>query len=172
MVSYHGELQVKRSRVTGGISGIYAYDEEDTPSERAIIYASAIGGGVEGARFEYMTVTIGNSVFWGETAGLALAYNSTSSWVVASAFLNGECGISGDQAYSASHNAFWDNTADVCGLTSASSVTADPLFASFPEDLTLDAGSPLIDAGYPGGDWLDLDGSRNDIGRYGGPWAE
>ncbi|MDP2305360.1 MAG: hypothetical protein Q8P18_04980 [Pseudomonadota bacterium] len=172
LYSYHGELQVKRSRIEGGIAGIYAYDEEDTPSERAYIYNSAIGGGVEGARFEYMSVYIGNSVFWGAEAGLALLANSTGSWMVSNVFLNGACGITSDLAHTASHNAFWGNTANTCGLTSASAVTADPGFASFPEDLSIDASSPLVNAGYPDASWNDLDGSRNDIGLGGGRWAE
>ncbi|MES2641851.1 MAG: hypothetical protein V4850_20345 [Myxococcota bacterium] len=172
LYSYHGEIQVKRSRIEGGIAGIYAYDEEDTPSERAYVYNSVIGGGVEGARFEYMSVYVGNSVFWGADAGLALLGGSSASWMVSSVFVNGACGISSDVPYTASHNAFWGNTTNTCGLTSASSVTADPGFASFPDDLTVDAASPLVDAGYPDASWNDQDGSRNDIGVSGGRWAE
>jgi hypothetical protein len=29
-----------------------------------------------------------------------------------------------------------------------------------------------VDAGYPDGGWNDHDGTRNDIGLTGGPWAE
>ncbi|MDP2312058.1 MAG: hypothetical protein Q8P41_04070 [Pseudomonadota bacterium] len=172
LLSYHGEIQVKRSRIEGGIAGIYAYDEEDTPSERAYVYNSAIGGGVEGARFEYMSVYVANSVFWGADAGLALLANSTTSWMISSVFTGSACGISADVAHTASHNAFWGNTADTCGLTATSSVTSDPGFASFPDDLSVDASSPLVNAGYPDAAWDDVDGTRNDIGLGGGRWAE
>lgn len=172
LYSYHGEISVKRARIEGGIAGIYAYDEEDTPSERAFVYNSAVGGGVEGARLEYMSVYIANSVFWGADAGLVLAGGNTASWVRSSVFVGAACGISADVDYPASHNAFWGNTADVCGLDSPSSVTADPRFASFPDDLRPVGGSPLVDVGYADASWNDLDGTRNDIGVTGGPWAE
>lgn len=37
------------------------------------------------------------------------------------------------------------------------------------EDFHLKAGSPAIDAGHPSAGFNDLDGSRNDMGIYGGP---
>ncbi len=172
LVSYHGEVHIKRSRLEGGIAGIYAYDVDDSPSERAYVYNSVFGGGVEGARFEYMSVYVANSVFWGGEAGLALLSNSSASWVIASVFMNGACGISADVPYTAQYNAFWGNTQNACGTTASSSVTSDPGFASFPDDLSIPGGSPLVDAGYPDGGWNDHDGTRNDIGLTGGPWAE
>jgi len=39
------------------------------------------------------------------------------------------------------------------------------------DDLRLDSGSPLIDAGDSSSAYYDTDGSRNDIGAYGGPYA-
>jgi hypothetical protein len=47
-------------------------------------------------------------------------------------------------------------------------ISADPLFANFPDDLTLSAGSPSIDAGNPLPRYNDLDGTRNDQGLMGG----
>lgn len=168
--SYHGELDVRRSRVTGGLAGIWAYDEEDTPSERARIWNSAVGGGLVGADLQYMTVEIANSVLWGDDAGLALLGDSTASWVRGTAFVGAACGVRGDGArYDLAYVAFWDNAADTCDATATSTVTGDPLFVSFPDDLALGAGSPLIDAGPAGAEWADADGSRNDVGRYGGP---
>ncbi len=172
LYSYHGEIQLKRSRVEGGIAGIYAYDEEDTPSERAYLYNSVIGGGVEGARLEYMSVYVANSVFWGAEAGLSLLGDSSASWIVSSVFVDSACGIASDASYTATHNAFWGNAADTCGLASTSSVTADPRFVSFPDDLSVEPSSPLVDAGYPEAAWNDRDGSRNDIGVDGGRWAD
>jgi len=40
------------------------------------------------------------------------------------------------------------------------------------KDFRLDTGSPCKDAGDPGMGWLDPDGTRNDIGAYGGPGAQ
>ncbi|MCP4804015.1 MAG: hypothetical protein GY913_19350 [Proteobacteria bacterium] len=53
------------------------------------------------------------------------------------------------------------NLADSAGYSSATG--SDPT----AWDLTLGAGSPLVDAGSP--DILDADGSASDIGAYGGP---
>lgn len=172
LYSYHGELQVKRSRIHGGIAGIYAYDEEDSPSERGIVYNSFVSGGSEGARFEYMSVYVANSVLWGPDAGLALLANDGASWAIANVFVDAACGVDADTAYTASYNAFWNVASAGCGTTPRDSVIGDPMFTSFPDDLTPLRGSPLRDAGYPDASWEDADGSRNDIGITGGPWAE
>ena len=65
------------------------------------------------------------------------------------------------------------NSADSTNL-----IGDDPAFQSFTDDgdgtndtLTLDSNSPLIDAGHPNSAYQDPDGSRNDIGPYGGPEA-
>jgi hypothetical protein len=49
-------------------------------------------------------------------------------------------------------------------------ISADPLFRD-PEqgDFRLEPGSPCIDAGDPDPMYHDLDGSKNDMGAYGGP---
>jgi parallel beta-helix repeat protein len=75
------------------------------------------------------------------------------------------------------------NYNDVWGHTSTSGATdyvpsttahptdlnVDPLFTSYPTDLHLQAGSPARNAGDPGADYYNADGSRNDMGAYGGP---
>ena len=48
-------------------------------------------------------------------------------------------------------------------------ISADPLFAN--DQYRLAEGSPCIDAGHPGLEYLDPDGTRNDMGAYGGPDA-
>jgi predicted outer membrane repeat protein len=39
------------------------------------------------------------------------------------------------------------------------------------DDLTLQSGSPCVDAGLPAADYFDLDGTPNDMGAYGGPFG-
>ena len=49
-------------------------------------------------------------------------------------------------------------------------IIADPRFDNFI-DFKLSPNSPCINAGHPGNQYFDEDGSRNDIGAYGGPSA-
>jgi hypothetical protein len=49
----------------------------------------------------------------------------------------------------------------------------DPLFADIRnDDYSLQEGSPSIDTGVPGAANTDPDGSRNDMGMFGGPYAQ
>lgn len=49
-------------------------------------------------------------------------------------------------------------------------INADPLFVSYNRgDFHLQEGSPCIDTGNPDLEYNDPDGSRNDMGAYGGP---
>ena len=88
-------------------------------------------------------------------------------------------GVHSTTANTLQYSAFWSNaTTDVSGSATAGTgtVTADPRLSSFTPGRcdTLDwrplADSPLIDAGDPSVN--DLDGSRSDIGAYGGPDAD
>lgn len=170
LYSYHGEVNVMRSTITGRDAGLFAEDEEDSPSERALISNSAIGGDLIGLDIRYMHLEIENSVLWGETAAMYIYANDPSSTASGVVFMGGECGVqsgSGVQNMSIRYGSFYDNTADGCDVTVRPTISDDPMFVSFPDDLSLRAGSPLIDAGDPSVD--DPDGSQNDIGMYGGP---
>jgi len=52
-------------------------------------------------------------------------------------------------------------------------IVADPIFMA-PEqsDFRLDPESPAINAGHPGNEYKDSNGSRNDMGAYGGPYGD
>ncbi|MSP55200.1 MAG: hypothetical protein EXR69_06290 [Myxococcales bacterium] len=171
--SHHGELSVLRSTLTGGIAGLFTEDEDDSPSEQALITNSAIGGGLVGVDVRYVHVELTNSVIWGSEAALSYLAVDPSSAAVNTVFMDAACGVSGDAgAFRISSAAFFGNAADACGATATAVVSDDPLFVSFPDDLTLMAGSPLIDAGISTATYNDDDGTRNDIGRWGGPLAE
>jgi len=76
------------------------------------------------------------------------------------------------------YNIFWKNQKNLIGVTYGDSdIVADPMFvkdtiptADGNYDFHLQAYSPAIDKGDPNN--LDLDGSRSDIGMYGGPFGE
>jgi hypothetical protein len=71
------------------------------------------------------------------------------------------------------YNSFWNNEIDIDDngyvFDSIGNIFCDPMHVS-KYDVHLQAFSPLIDAGDPG--ILDVDGSRSDIGAYGGPYGE
>ncbi len=86
------------------------------------------------------------------------------------------------------YNDLWSNTggsfdtdAFITPSVPPNNLSADPLFVALSndgdvgnDDYALGVGSPCIDAGHPGADWNDVDGSRNDMGLFGGPlgsWA-
>jgi len=74
-----------------------------------------------------------------------------------------------------SYNNFWENTTvtDMTGITPGpENITVDPMFtdlAYYPYDYHLQPSSLCIDAGDPDPQYNDADGTRNDIGIYGGP---
>ncbi len=85
---------------------------------------------------------------------------------------------SGSGFISSDYNLFWENGLDLDGTTYGDSDrVADPMFIkdTIPNpqldfDYHLQAFSPGIDKGDP--NILDIDGTRSDIGMYGGPFGE
>ena len=94
-------------------------------------------------------------------------YNSIS-------YENDAYGIGIDSATTAvEYNLAYQNSAGNFSYTaSATNLTVDPRFVdSGSGDFTLDAFSPAIDVGNPASAYDDLDGSRNDLGVYGGAYG-
>ena len=86
----------------------------------------------------------------------------------------GICAITAASGYNMSYGNTAGNFLRDGSLTSPgpSDSEDDPFFKDAPTgDLSLRSNSPAIDAGNPDSDFTDLDGSRSDIGAYGGPHA-
>lgn len=65
---------------------------------------------------------------------------------------------------------FYGMAFDPLVLLGSGNIEADPWFVSATgDDYRLAAGSVCIDAGEPASEFLDPDGTRNDIGAFGGP---
>ncbi len=92
--------------------------------------------------------------------------------------LKNKRGINGDDLVRSDYNLFWENETNYIGVTPGDSdIVADPMFIkdTIPRiasayDYHLQKYSPAIDKGDPS--ILDVDGSRSDIGLFGGPLGE
>ena len=128
------------------------------------------GGGVtiwEGAPAFANVVIAGNNDGYG--AGGLYTYDTDATFVnTVVAGNDGGFYHGSGTAPTLTYTDVWDNGTDFTGLSDPTgadgNVSVDPLFLA---DYSLDAASPLVDAGDPA--ILDLDGSRADVGAFGGP---
>lgn len=160
--------RLERSRVDGPVVVI---NEAGHDSDLVTMENDIFTGG-QGIYVEHGTTVLRNAVVNGP-----LRLVGVSAPVVdASVFLGGRCAIDADpttEAFSPAYNTFWGATNESCDGTVWSGVggnlASDPLFTDEAGgDYTLLAGSPCIDAGLPADAHADPDGTRNDIGAYGG----
>ncbi len=147
--------------------------------------ATGFGGGIRvapGADIEVI-----NNTF---VANRAVEGGALSATDAAVRFVNNAVAYQGDGggvsaenvAGALTYSLFWDNTPadlspNLAAMVGADVRFAEPGFTSFTDDLDCnddelwpEVGSPLIDQGEP--TLLDANGTRSDIGAYGGPSAE
>jgi len=79
--------------------------------------------------------------------------------------------VGGTSSILIDYNNVWGNVYDYSGDVSAGAhdISANPLFVNSLNDFHLQLGSPCIDAGDPDPVYNDKNGTRNDMGAYGGP---
>ncbi|MDP3789386.1 MAG: right-handed parallel beta-helix repeat-containing protein, partial [Candidatus Omnitrophota bacterium] len=115
-----------------------------------------------------------NNIFVANNGGPAGAiYANNSNLVVKNSIFTGNYGstaavyFTGTGTQDFSYNDMYNNTlADTYGITmGVGNITADPLFG---DNYSLAAGSPCINAGDPDLQYNDHDGTRSDMGIYGG----
>ncbi|MCC6254745.1 MAG: hypothetical protein IT276_07520, partial [Ignavibacteriaceae bacterium] len=134
------------------------------------------------------TAYIKNNVLSYNTVGWPLgSIQSDGNYVVVNNVIlpKNKVGIDGDSRLKSDYNIFWENNLNLSGITYGDSdIVADPMFVNgtVPTangnlstgqagyDFHLQAYSPAIDKGNP--EIFDVDGSRSDIGMYGGPFGE
>ena len=132
--------------------------------------------GIRGSASSSLLV-INNIIRGFETAILSDSWSSPSSALMENNILwDNETGVICDESSSVqlSYNLFWNNGTDYSGCSSdGGDLNADPMFVE-PEvrDFHLREESPCINAGDPDPKYNDPDGSRNDMGIYGGPYAQ
>jgi hypothetical protein len=126
-------------------------------------------------------VDLRNNTFVSNTSGdgpAHLTYDSAYGLVRSNLFVGGAGSSAVGMIYSnwgdsteMTWNAWWNAPEPVWGegiRLGEGNIEADPLFAG-GDDFRLGSGSAAIDAGDPDPLLFDLDGSRNDIGAFGGP---
>lgn len=132
------------------------------------VMIDGLSGSIVDAKYQYNN-TIKNTGQSGDGWGIGIDY--MDSIYNNSLTENREAAIILDSCFYNYNNA-WGNQIEPSFnlfIDPVGNISVDPMFVSF-FDVHLQAFSPLIDAGDP--DILDPDGTRSDIGAYGGPQGE
>jgi parallel beta-helix repeat protein len=135
-----------------------------------------VGAGIESNSFTNLFIF--NNYIVGKPSGLFGIKVGPNSVVKNNVVTNSNVGIGkyGSQNPTIQYNNLWNNILNYDGIVpDSTSLSVDPMIVN--EDTTqgeldfhLQKYSPLIDAGDP--NILDKDGTRSDIGLYGGPYGE
>ncbi|MFO1462897.1 MAG: right-handed parallel beta-helix repeat-containing protein [bacterium] len=195
-------LIVNGNRASDEGSGIYIKNSSGLVITNTVVYGNAesTSGGSDPAQVEIddSNVTFNNNVVaLGDSDGLRLNFGSAGTFENNIFYQNGFAGQGSgfadtDAATSAtilynicfanSESDFFLNGMALTALQAnnlsgtdsiANNFSANPLFNN-PNggDFTLQVGSPAIQAGDPNPAFNNPDGTRNDIGAYGGPFAD
>ncbi len=122
------------------------------------------------------TVFFNNNVFLNTKDGASIIADVYYTKVKNVILYQNNLGITGSNRVKSDFNLFWRNGNDLYQMNYGDSDrVADPMFVndsvqSSNYDFHLQAFSPAIDKGDP--NILDVDGTRSDIGMYGGPFGE
>lgn len=83
-------------------------------------------------------------------------------------------GISASASSVIDYNDLWNNVNDYNIISKGDhDILEDPIFIDIENhDYRLGEGSPGINAGHPDVEYNDIDGTRNDMGIFGGPYAD
>lgn len=178
----HTVGRIRRSVIDGPIA---VEAETDHYDDFVVIENSIARGGISA---NYGSLTVRNSVIDGQVS-VTNTYSLTQ--IEGTIFTGATCAISsamvvipdtdtGDTAipdvvgpFVVRNNLFWDVPRSNCTGTDYvgvdDNIEGDPLFADFAaDDVHLGSGSPAVDAGPEDTGYADVDGSRNDIGVFGG----
>lgn len=165
----------------GGALYLASYGSLDASVHHNVFVGNRAGGGgaavgIADAHVDFAQNTIVDSTtdddrgaIWVDVSGVAALTNNVLVNNVGAAAAVDPGGVL-DPAYTL----LWGNDRDLVGIANSEIVEADPGFVAYigsdcSSDLRPATGSAMIDAGDP--TRLDDDGSRSDLGAYGGPGA-
>jgi hypothetical protein len=161
---YHSDGRVQRSVLDGQL----VVDNESLEQERTVVEDVVL---LDGAALSISEVTLRNVVSTGPITAAGVLLVVEGSVVTGAA-----CGLRATDGSDVTVRGsdFWGNTVDACGdlaaITGDGNLAVDPRFVDAEGgDFHLAGSSPLRDAGPVGDGYADPDGSRNDVGAFGGP---
>ncbi len=132
------------------------------------------GNGRSGFYFSIGEYPVENNLVVGKTSLYAIKFFNGTHHARNNMVLNGSNGIRMDEEHAIDfkYNNVWNTTQPYINFTpDSTNLAVDPMVVSEDSlDFHLQKFSPLIDSGDP--NILDVDGSRSDIGLYGGPNGE
>jgi parallel beta-helix repeat protein len=157
---------------TGAGSGIWLHEASSAKIANNIIEDSGDDGIGIWIRNSSDIAVINNTI---NTNGKGLNEEGSSAIVMNNIITGNDAfGIHISSSSTLSYNDIWGNATNYHDTSPGDNdISADPLFVDESSgDYHLSMGSPCIDAGNPDPEYDDLDGSRNDMGAYGGPGAD
>lgn len=190
-IAYTGAVENPAVRFSGTCAGAKLSGFRVTSSSNNGILAQHTSG----------VVTVSNCfICWSRYSGVYLDHNgqvylinnviaensldgagasSGSIWLYSNIiYKNNQWGYANDYDFGSDYWSFYNcyfgnktGSKNCCCNGTEGDIESNPTFVNYPTDLHLAPGSPCIDAGRVGFDYYDCDGTRNDMGIYGGPDA-
>ncbi|MEO8084977.1 MAG: CAP domain-containing protein, partial [Ardenticatenales bacterium] len=162
---------VRHNRLTGNGVGFAAYCFGDGCTNRPLVMNNVVyGNAVQGIAAHGIPLVALNNTVWGGKRGIAVD--------VAGAVIRGNivgenewAGVGGAEGQDVAYNNVWHAaTAYDKAAPGDGALALDPAFVDAANsDFHLTSASPCVDAGDPADARRDGDGSRGDMGAYGGP---
>ena len=163
---FHAQGRIQRSFLRGPLY----VENEGSGDEATVVKGSVLASGASVVNSD---LVLENVVSTGGLSSTSSTLSLTATVVMADACAITASGGSIDTSYAV----FWGHTTLACGFSDpltrdATSMAVDPQFVSAAtEDFHLAADSPLANAGPSSASYSDPDGTRSDIGVYGGHFS-
>ncbi len=151
--------------------GVTGYTTKRVLVANNLFFGTAINGfGVK--LYNADSALVVNNVF--DTVKDGIDENSGTQEIENNVFLGNDVATNLGSSTKHEYNLFWNNKLKFgTGQQDLTEITADPLFVDQPHgNYKLSSSSPALNAGSPAPAWNDLNGTRNDIGIFGGPYAD